>query len=52
MFEIQEFEGKYYVIEKGYEWVADIRDNLQDAQLSLEYYNSRGKLDPPFPDLH
>jgi len=51
MFEIKEHENLYYVIEVGYEWIADIRSNREDAEKSASYYNNNCQGEPPFADL-
>jgi hypothetical protein len=50
-FNIIEHKGLFYVVEDQFEWVADIRNSLADAQLSANYYNSNCQGEPPFPDL-
>lgn len=51
MFSILEYFGRFYVVEADYDWIADIRNNREDAEKSASFYNNGCQGEPPFPDL-
>ena len=47
MFRVHEYNNLFYIVEDESEWIADIRETIEQAELSCSYLNGEIK-DAPF----